>query len=593
MPDTKLQDLTAASDPVDTDLVYIVRDPSGTPLDKKIEWGTLRDVKSYTTVENMVTASALGTTEAIIVQAQATAGDGGWGVFVWDSTVPATTYNDDSSKLIFAYTDGKSTDGCWRRILGGVIGDVSIPIGASERFTTLNSAIDAVETLKSINGTTITLELETGFTVAEQVIVTNGEDLSNIKITSVDAQVTVDRSTITTTTGSLDGFQGLGTWIGVFMAGNGSTLPRIGTIFAFDAGGAANWQRSGIFITNGSKCIVEPNCGIHDTDGSGAFVRYSSTLIASESSWDNNGTDAASTANELCGIRAEFQSIVSAQECSVTNSNEHGIQILGASIASLRNATVTSAAGVGIYGGGCSVIHARGVNVTLCGTGMYAYEGCTVRLLSSTLDSNTGNGLWIDNGATVNSATGTSISSNGANGVRITTGGRFIIVTPTISSNTNDGIDCANGDAFVSAGTIANNSDTDLTVTGANAFIRISGTLTTTAGNTAANNLTDSNVAAFNCPTVSGSGGIYGRGGDAGNRGTATVANGTTSIAVTHNVDFTPLIQEVQVTATNDLGSAAKFWVTNMTTTQFTINTDVDPGAGGATFGWAVQRMHG
>ena len=68
--------------------------------------------------------------------------------------------------------------------------------------------------------------------------------------------------------------------------------------------------------------------------------------------------------------------------------------------------------------------------------------------------------------------------------------------------------------------------------------------------------------------------------------GTATVASGGTSIAVTHGLSSTPQAKNVAVTPTNDLGSAAKFWISAVGATTFTINTNVDPGATTATFAW-------
>jgi hypothetical protein len=70
------------------------------------------------------------------------------------------------------------------------------------------------------------------------------------------------------------------------------------------------------------------------------------------------------------------------------------------------------------------------------------------------------------------------------------------------------------------------------------------------------------------------------------NNGNATVANGSTSIAVTHGLEETPGLSDIQVTPTNNLGNATKFWVSNPTSTQFTINVDADPGATTATFAW-------
>ena len=41
MADQKLRELTETTTPVSTDLAYLVVDPGGTPLDRKVEIGTL------------------------------------------------------------------------------------------------------------------------------------------------------------------------------------------------------------------------------------------------------------------------------------------------------------------------------------------------------------------------------------------------------------------------------------------------------------------------------------------------------------------------------------------------------------------------
>ena len=74
------------------------------------------------------------------------------------------------------------------------------------------------------------------------------------------------------------------------------------------------------------------------------------------------------------------------------------------------------------------------------------------------------------------------------------------------------------------------------------------------------------------------------------NSGTATIANTTTSIVVTHGLATTP----TRVLLTARLWSlAAKAWITTLTATQFTINVDVDPGAGTAIFDWRAQVGEG
>lgn len=73
------------------------------------------------------------------------------------------------------------------------------------------------------------------------------------------------------------------------------------------------------------------------------------------------------------------------------------------------------------------------------------------------------------------------------------------------------------------------------------------------------------------------------------NRGTATIPSGATSVAVTHGLGRTPDAEEIMVTPTL-LSAATKFWVSAIGATTFTITTDIDPGAGTATFAWHVGR---
>lgn len=77
------------------------------------------------------------------------------------------------------------------------------------------------------------------------------------------------------------------------------------------------------------------------------------------------------------------------------------------------------------------------------------------------------------------------------------------------------------------------------------------------------------------------------------NNGTATVLSGTTSIAVSHGLSKTPNSRDIQVTPTNNLGSATKFWISSVGASTFTINVDVNPGASTATFVWQAEILYG
>lgn len=62
------------------------------------------------------------------------------------------------------------------------------------------------------------------------------------------------------------------------------------------------------------------------------------------------------------------------------------------------------------------------------------------------------------------------------------------------------------------------------------------------------------------------------------NSGTATLANGTTSIVVTHGLAVTPAAGDIVVTPIEAWGNMTQFYIDTYTSTQFTIHADIDPG---------------
>lgn len=72
--------------------------------------------------------------------------------------------------------------------------------------------------------------------------------------------------------------------------------------------------------------------------------------------------------------------------------------------------------------------------------------------------------------------------------------------------------------------------------------------------------------------------------------GTSSITSGNTSVDVTHGLSYTPTIRDsfrivFSQQATNAYG---RFWISNMTATQFRFNVSADPGASGLGFGWSV-----
>lgn len=72
--------------------------------------------------------------------------------------------------------------------------------------------------------------------------------------------------------------------------------------------------------------------------------------------------------------------------------------------------------------------------------------------------------------------------------------------------------------------------------------------------------------------------------------GMVTIASGSTSTVVTHDLGCIPDISGIVVTPINNLGNATKFWVSDISATNFTINVNTDPGVNTATFAWQAKE---
>jgi hypothetical protein len=73
--------------------------------------------------------------------------------------------------------------------------------------------------------------------------------------------------------------------------------------------------------------------------------------------------------------------------------------------------------------------------------------------------------------------------------------------------------------------------------------------------------------------------------------GTAVVLTGTTGVRVAHLItaDANVALEHIRVTPNNGMGSAAKFWVANVTATTFDLRVDADPTGTKADFSWQAM----
>ena len=71
------------------------------------------------------------------------------------------------------------------------------------------------------------------------------------------------------------------------------------------------------------------------------------------------------------------------------------------------------------------------------------------------------------------------------------------------------------------------------------------------------------------------------------NSGTGSIASGATTAVITHGLSVTPTLDDISITfgeqGTSDYG---RWWVGTLTSTQFTLNVSVDPGASNLDFAW-------
>jgi hypothetical protein len=74
--------------------------------------------------------------------------------------------------------------------------------------------------------------------------------------------------------------------------------------------------------------------------------------------------------------------------------------------------------------------------------------------------------------------------------------------------------------------------------------------------------------------------------------GLDTIASGTTSKAVTHNLGFTPSARHITVTPTNNpTNDSGHIWISDITAAQFKVNCRADPGASGLAFAWQARAV--
>ena len=247
--------------------------------------------------------------------------------------------------------------------------NVSISVGATGDFATLNAALAYLSTLKpQYNSSNIiaTITMQAGFVMQEQVLV-RGVDLSWVTITGIDAETLVALTSLTTAFGVAYGI----TSYPAFGAIYGGKLPVLNQIFNMGTSGTKNY-RDGVMVAGAGSCAqIVATGGIRE---------------------------AASRA-----IHAEFGGLVVAGPgVALTDAVDVGVVASNGAKVVVPDAYITGAGFFGVYAKLFGTIHAANADATRSGSGT---TGDYVVVNGGIIYKNSGRGTADTNVPTLNTFT--------------------------------------------------------------------------------------------------------------------------------------------------------------------------------------------
>lgn len=310
--------------------------------------------------------------------------------------------------------------------------DSTIKVGAGQRFTTINAALEFLSRKAPFykkGGIDVSIQLQAGFTMAEQVIV-NGVDMSWVAITAADAEVAITASALTTTINDENQNGEDEDWKPAFAAIHGGRLPVLGALFAM--GASSDNDKTGVFLLNNGYAHVLPDCGVKNAKGRGVHCK-GSVFIGTEANFYNSKRHA---------LYVESGSRVSAQSANLSrdpaSTDDYGqVFVFTASIADLRYATCNDARGTDGAVFVRDASHAVLRNATINDSnsrGIWAHRGCFVDCRQATIEDAGTYAIFADFAAHVEGSEIT-ISAPGSNAVRCEQGGEVVVSSGTIGGS--------------------------------------------------------------------------------------------------------------------------------------------------------------
>ena len=185
---------------------------------------------------------------------------------------------------------------------------LTVTVGTGGDYPTINAALEYLSKLQPVYasaGITATINLLTGFTMAEQVLV-RGLDMGWVTITGADGETTITNTALTTDFTTADyGFDSYP----AFGVSKGGVLPRIDQLFRFDVANVGGEKRGIMAVGAGSSADVLTGAGVNDAGAFGIVATRGSTINADGADASGAGTD---------GIRANHGSTINANGATGT-----------------------------------------------------------------------------------------------------------------------------------------------------------------------------------------------------------------------------------------------------------------------------------
>ena len=329
---------------------------------------------------------------------------------------------------------------------------ILVTVGTGGDYPTINAALEYLSKLQPVYasaGITATINLLTGFTMAEQVLV-RGLDLGWITITAADAETTITNTALTTDFTTADyGFDSYP----VFGVSKGGVLPRIDQLFRFDVANTYSNKHGIMAIGAGSSADVMAGEGVNDAGERGIYAIRGSTInanaadasgagtygiVASRGSTINADAADASGAGDT-GILANEGSNINADGVYASGAGSHGIHANEGSNINADGADVLGAGDNGIHASSGSTINAERVDASGVGSqGIVASRGSIVNAYSADASGAGTHGILAIRGSTIN-AYAADASSAGTYGINVHRGSNINAeeATGTLSQTAN------------------------------------------------------------------------------------------------------------------------------------------------------------